>query len=163
MTSTNGFGAQTYWNQPLQGRQRKLSSKYSSLKMKVNPSSRPPSPTLSQQSTRTLISPSRPVQNTQVQKTQVQKTQVQRTQVRKTRNHVQLTQKSDDEENDEKDENSFVKIMKSTLPQFSNEADWEMAIFELGLILDRVWPHKDDLDIMYYMTTPNFVNVMSYR
>jgi hypothetical protein len=46
--------------------------------------------------------------------------------------------------------------MKSTLPKFSNEADWEMAIFELGLVLDRVWPHKDAMDIMDYMTTPNY-------
>jgi hypothetical protein len=38
-----------------------------------------------------------------------------------------------DEENDEKDEKSIVKLMKSTLPKFSSEADWEMAIFELGL------------------------------
>jgi hypothetical protein len=46
--------------------------------------------------------------------------------------------------------------MKSTLPKFSNDADWEMAIFELSLVLDRVWPHKDEMDIMEYMTTPNW-------
>ena len=28
------------------------------------------------------------------------------------------------EEKDEKDEKSLEKLMKSTLPQFSNEADW---------------------------------------
>jgi hypothetical protein len=44
--------------------------------------------------------------------------------------------------------------MKSTLPKFSNEADWEVAIFELSLVLDRVWPHKEDVDIMDYMTAP---------
>ena len=60
---------------------------------------------------------------------------------------------SKEEENDEKDEKSIVKLMKSTMPKFSNEADWEMAIFELGLVLDRVWPHKDELDIMDYMTS----------
>ena len=43
--------------------------------------------------------------------------------------------------------------MKSKLPQFSNEADWEISIFELGLVLDRVWPHKDQLDIVDYMTS----------
>ncbi len=43
--------------------------------------------------------------------------------------------------------------MKSKLPQFSNESDWEMSIFELSLILDRVWPHKDELDIITYMTS----------
>ena len=61
-----------------------------------------------------------------------------------------------DEENDAKDEKSIVKLMKSKLPQFSNEADWEMAIFELSLVLDRVWPHKDDLNIMEYMTNPSY-------
>ena len=44
--------------------------------------------------------------------------------------------------------------MKSKLPQFSNEADWEMSIFELSLVLDRVWPHADELDIVDYMTDP---------
>ena len=43
--------------------------------------------------------------------------------------------------------------MKSILPQFSNETDWELAIFELKLILARVWPHKDDMDITEYMTS----------
>ena len=61
--------------------------------------------------------------------------------------------KSKAEEDDEKDEISIQKIMKCKLPQFSNEADWELAIFELGLVLDRVWPHKDQLDIVDYMTT----------
>ena len=42
--------------------------------------------------------------------------------------------------------------MKSTLPQFTNETDWELAIFELKLILARVWPHKDKMDITDYMT-----------
>jgi hypothetical protein len=60
---------------------------------------------------------------------------------------------SREEENDGKDEKAIVKLMKSTLPKFSSEADWEMAIFELGLILDRIWPHKDEMDIMNYMTS----------
>ena len=48
--------------------------------------------------------------------------------------------------------------MKCKLPQFSNEADWELAMFELSLVLDRVWPHKDQLDIVDYMTisSPRF-------
>jgi hypothetical protein len=62
--------------------------------------------------------------------------------------------KSKDEENDEKDEKAVVKLMKSKLLQFSNEADWEISIFELGLVLDRLWPHKDELDIVDYMTSP---------
>jgi len=61
-----------------------------------------------------------------------------------------------EEEMDSKDEKAIVKLMKSTLPQFSNEADWEMAIFELSLVLDRVWPHKDNLNIMEYMTNPSY-------
>ena len=46
--------------------------------------------------------------------------------------------------------------MKSKLPQFSNEVDWEMSIFELGLVLDRVWPHGDKLDIVHYMTSSTY-------
>jgi hypothetical protein len=47
----------------------------------------------------------------------------------------------------------MVKLMKSTLPSFSNEHDWEMAAFELTLVLDRVWPHKHALNITDYLTT----------
>ncbi len=66
---------------------------------------------------------------------------------------------SPDEEKDAKDEKSLEKLMKSTLPQFSNEADWEMSIFEISLIIDRVvWPHKDDLDIVEYMTNPAYTS-----
>jgi hypothetical protein len=54
---------------------------------------------------------------------------------------------------DAKDDKAILKIMKSTLPQFSNETDWELSIFELKLILARVWPHKDDMDIVEYMTS----------
>jgi hypothetical protein len=64
-----------------------------------------------------------------------------------------VAHKSKEEEDDDKDEKSIAKIMKSKLPQFSNEADWEISIFELGLVLDRVWPHKDQLDIIDYMTS----------
>jgi hypothetical protein len=139
--ANNGFGDQTYWNRPTQGRQRQgtLSSKYLSLKPKTQKgraktSSRTPSPTSFHNSRRAVISPSR---------------------------QVQQTQKSKEEENDEKDEKSIVKIMKSTLPKFSNEADWEMAIFELGLVLDRVWPHKEEMDIMEYMTSTNWHRSLS--
>ena len=128
----NGFGDQTYWNRPMQGRARKpkLLSKYSSLKTKaskVKTPTRPPSPTKSETSSQsiksTIVSPSSSVPMQQPM--------------------------SKEEENDEKDEKSIVKLMKSTMPKFSNEADWEMAIFELGLVLDRVWPHKDELDIIW--------------
>ena len=56
------------------------------------------------------------------------------------------------EDNDAKDEKAIAKLMKCTLPQFSNELDWEMAIFELRLVLARVWPHKEEMDITEYMT-----------
>jgi hypothetical protein len=54
---------------------------------------------------------------------------------------------------DVKDEKSMVKLMKSTLPSFSNEHDWEMAAFELTLVLERVWPHKHALVITDYLKT----------
>ena len=54
---------------------------------------------------------------------------------------------------DKKDEAAMVKLMKGTLPLFSNEHDWEMASFELALILDRVWPHNSALDICKYLQT----------
>ena len=146
----NGFGNQTYWNQPLQGRSRRLPTKYPNLKTKlpskVKTPSRSPSPTPSdspsQSSTSTIVSPSRsgPQQPPM--------------------SHIRPTM-SKEEENDAKDEKSIVKLMKSTLPKFSNEADWEMAIFELGLVLDRVWPHKDKMDIMDYMTSYNYRRSLS--
>ncbi len=51
--------------------------------------------------------------------------------------------------------------MKSTLPKFSNEADWEMTIFELSLVLERVWPHKEIMDIIDYMTHPTYRRSLS--
>ncbi len=64
-----------------------------------------------------------------------------------------------------KDDKAMVKLMKSTLPQFSNEHDWEMAAFELTLVLDRVWPHKQALDISEYLRTtyPHFDKDMGKR
>ncbi len=59
---------------------------------------------------------------------------------------------------DKKDDAAMVKLMKSTLPLFSNEQDWEMASFELALILDRVWPHKTALDICHYLQTDTYVH-----
>jgi hypothetical protein len=80
MQANNGFGDQTYWNRPTQGRPRKgkLPSKYPNLKPKaqkgkVKTPSRSPSPTSSQTFTRTVITPSRQVQQTQVQQTQKSK------------------------------------------------------------------------------------------
>jgi hypothetical protein len=89
----------------MQGKARKLPSKYSSLKPKVKAKvkiqSRSPSPTPSQSVSnilqRTMVSPSRPA--------------------------PKQPSGSTEEENDEKDEKLIVKLMKSTLPTFSNEAD----------------------------------------
>jgi len=155
MKTDNEFGAQSYWNRPTgTGRQRTLSSKYASLniKSKAKPkdkaakaktSSRSPSPT-----TTRIKSPPRSPSPTPSTTSSVS------TVVSPHRSAHTVAYKSKEEENDDKDEKSIVKIMKSKLPQFSNEADWEMAIFELGLILDRVWPHADELDINDYMTSP---------
>ena len=59
----------------------------------------------------------------------------------------------------------MVKLMKSSLPHFSNENDWEMAAFELTLVLDRVWLHKHALDISDYLKTtyPHFDRDMEKR
>jgi hypothetical protein len=140
MKTDNEFGDQTYWNRPTKGSRRRLPSKYTSFKPKsmakstgpavsAKSPSRSPSPTPSQASSvSTIISPSRSAHK--------------------------AAHKSKEEEDDDKDEKSIVKIMKCKLPQFSNEADWEISIFELGLVLDRVWPHADELDIVCYMTSP---------
>jgi hypothetical protein len=133
MKTDNEFGAQTYWNRPTVGRLRKLPSKYPNIKPKVKAnkaksSTRSVSPTPSSTSTvSAVISPSRSAHH-----------------------HAA---NSSDEENDNKDEKTIVKLMKSKLPQISNENDWELSIFELSLILDRIWPHKDELDICDYMTS----------
>jgi hypothetical protein len=60
--------------------------------------------------------------------------------------------RSKEEEDDIKDDKAIQKIMKRILPQFSDEKDWEIAIFELKLVLARVWPHRDEMDITDYMT-----------
>jgi hypothetical protein len=64
-----------------------------------------------------------------------------------------VAHRSKEEDADDIDEKSIVKLMKGKLPQYSNEGDWEISIFELSLVLDRVWPHKTELDILDYMTT----------
>ena len=154
----NGFGSQTYWNRPAGARVARRKSKYASLlgkplkrkapttpppkarspsptlSIKSHPgsgplppriTSRPPSPTMSHTSHARLLPPS----------------------------PIHTERKSKAEVDDAKDDKAILKIMKSTLPQFSNETDWELSIFELKLILARVWPHKDDMDIIEYMTS----------
>jgi hypothetical protein len=42
------------------------------------------------------------------------------------------------DEMDKKDQKAMEKLMKSTLPQFSNEQDWEVTAFELTFIAKRI-------------------------
>ena len=151
----NGFGDNTYWNRTTGGKPRRLPTKYPNLKTKKSnrsetatgtrtksrTPSRSPSPTLSHVSSH-VISRTDPdaFRRPKESPTKGQPTPP-----------INV-----EEKRDYKDEKAIVKLMKSTLPQFSNEADWEMAIFELSLVLDRVWPHKDDLNIMEYMTNPSY-------
>ena len=125
----NDFGPATYWNRPTGGRMPRI-SKYASLKNKVanRKGKHTPPPTGSRATSPTLSQHSKPITLVHSAK------------------HASTA-----EENDLKDEKAIQKIMKSKLPQFSDEKDWEAAIFELKLILARVWPHKDELDITDYM------------
>ena len=66
------------------------------------------------------------------------------------------TARSKEEEDDIKDDKAIQKIMKRILPQFSDEKDWEIAIFELKLVRARVWPHRDEMDITDYMTNNHY-------
>jgi hypothetical protein len=132
-STTNGFGDQTYWNRPAQSRARTtLATKYPSglLKSKVKAESKAKAHKTSSRSP----SPSG---------TAIQSRSPSPTQSHLSPTHTALSQsssafKSKEEEDNDKDEKSILKIMKCKLPQFSNEADWELAIFELGLVLDRV-------------------------
>ncbi len=57
-----------------------------------------------------------------------------------------------EEEYDKKDGKAMAKLMKTTLTEFGNEQDWEVAVFELRLVLERIWSHKEELDITKYMS-----------
>ena len=171
-SSTNGFGDQSYWNRPAKSRARTmLATKYPNglLKFKVKEeskaqanktSSRSPSTTGTATKSRSpLHRPSyTAIHNRLPSRTANKSRSPSPTPSHLSSTHTALSQtssafKSKENEDDDKDEKSILKIMKCKLPQFSNEADWELAIFELGLVLDRVWPHKDQLDIVEYMTT----------
>ena len=152
----NDFGEQTYWNQqPTARRTQRLVSKYPSIKAKSIKTAKETKEKLKLQSPprqATLKSPSRSPSptNSLSQTSKFYNTSFNHSTLK---NANYLTR---EEEKDAKDEKSIMKLMKSSLPNFSNETDWETSIFELGLILDRVWPHKDDLDIMQYMTNPSY-------
>ena len=145
MKKGNGFGDETYWNRQATSRQRRHLSKYTTLTLKVKKEApKSLSPTTATRTATRSLSPT-PSNQSSVS-----------TVVSPSRSAAQMPIRSKEEENDAKDEKAIVKLMKSTLPKFSNEADWEMAIFELGLVLDRVWPHKEEMDIMDYMTLPHY-------
>jgi hypothetical protein len=140
----NDFGAQTYWNRPtgLRPTSTRHKSRYAALKTQTTkrrgkPTSpaisqmRSPSPTLSQQSKAPSII-HQPVLSPPIKPISTM------------------------EADDAKDEKAIQKVMKSKLPEFSDEKDWESAIFELKLVLDRVWPHKDTMDIVEYLTTLSY-------
>ena len=130
----NGFGDNTYWNRTTGRKPRRLPTKYPNLKTKKSnrsematgtrtksrTPSRSPSPTLSHVSLSNVFPRTDPdvLRRLKVSPTNGQST----------------PPMNAEEERDSKDEKAIVKLMKNTLPQFSNEADWEMAIFELSLV-----------------------------
>ena len=151
----NGFGSQTYWNRPAGVRASRRKSKYASIRRPlqrkspaVPPPPRLPSPTPSIKSPQGRgILPSR------AKSRSPSPTMLCTSNVRLPPSSlIHAEHKSKAEVDDAKDEKAILKLMKSTLPQFCNETDWELTIFELKLILARVWPHKDDMDIIEYMT-----------
>jgi hypothetical protein len=162
-SSSNGFGSNTYWNRPTFSRSRS------------NRPSRSLSPVY-RQSQDNVTSKAQALQSSAtVNLSSVAKTAPVSTKhedVKVTADHSLNLQRSRgvsrhspdmsafnnhfkdmEAELDIKDDKAMVKLMKSTLPQFSNEQDWEMAAFELTLVLDRVWPHKQLLDITDYLRT----------
>ena len=146
----NDFGKETYWNRPSRergaGRSRNRSaspnlaatSRQQRQPAKSKSPKRSPSPTSQIPAFKAMMSANAYGNGTNFQQPQSPPSKA--------------NLKSQQEEDDEKDEKSFLKLVKNVLPQFSNESDWEMAIFELVLILERVWPHKDKLNIKNYMT-----------
>ena len=154
MKTDNEFGAQTYWNRPTVGRQRKLVSKYATLNLQSTLKSKGEGKVKTQRSSR---SPSTKVKSTGSPRRSISPalshSSSVNTVVSPSRSAHRVAIKSMEEDNDDKDEKSIVKIMKSKLPQFSNESDWEIAIFELSLVLDRVWPHPNELNIIEYMSS----------
>ena len=162
-TTSNAFGTQSYWNRPIGARAGRTKSKYASFKMKprASPAGGPTSSTLGSTRSPALSATSRQETETRHRVPPVKSRSSSRSSSPTSSNmsHAHLpasslahAKRSQAEEDDAKDEKALIKIMKSTLPQFTNETDWELAIFELKLILARVWPHKDKMDITDYMT-----------
>ena len=147
----NDFGAHTYWNRPTGVRPAgtRYVSKYGALltkagksKSKLTPPGgtriRLPSPTLSQQSRVPSIQLAPGFSHTPSTSHFHQPPPIQ------SPHSPQHTSKviSKAEEDDAQGEKAMQKVMKGKLPEFSDEKDWEAAIFELQLVLDRVWHIK---------------------
>ena len=153
-SSSNGFGSNTYWNRPTsRGRSNRPSRS-------LSPAYRAPTDS-STTRTRGLQRPTSPLPTVPGNDAPTAKGDpsliqsssqgVSHTPFRDMSLHNHMKQRR--EELDVKDDKAMVKLMKSTLPHFSNEHDWEMAAFELTLVLDRVWPHKHALNITDYLQT----------
>ena len=142
-TTSNAFGTQSYWNRPIGARAGRTKSKYASFKMKprASPAGGPTSSTLG--STRSPALSATSHQETRHRVPPVKSRSSSPTSSNTSHAHLPSSssahaKRSQAEEDDAKDEKALIKIMKSTLPQFTNETDWELAIFELKLILARV-------------------------
>ena len=149
----NGFGAQTYWNRPAGVRPAStryvskygaLMTKEGKLKNKSTPpggtriKTRLPSPTPSQQS-RAPSQRSAPAAPSLQSAPGLRHSSSSshfyappQTNFTQTLGHTRKV-----EDDDAKDEKAIQKAMKGKLPEFSDEKDWETAIFELQLVLAR--------------------------
>jgi hypothetical protein len=172
-SSSNGFGSNTYWNRPTsRGKSNRPSRSLSPVYRASNESStsiasglqRPISPTTPSVPLASVPS----TEHVDAKVTADPSLNLQRShgvsrtsQDMSTRHHMKALH----DELNVKDEKAMVKLMKSSLPHFSNENDWEMAAFELTLVLDRVWLHKHALDISDYLKTtyPHFDRDMEKR
>jgi hypothetical protein len=173
----NGFGSETYWNRPtsrsrsnrpsrsLSPSNRVSNTESNSIVRNLNPTISLPTATVPPSSTSSTTNDDVKVQTRQAQPS----TYLQRSPGVSLNSRADMSLRTPmrdlHEELDKKDDKAMVKLMKSTLPQFSNEHDWEMAAFELTLVLDRVWPHKEVLDITQYLKTiyPHFNRDMERR
>ena len=165
--SVNGFGSDTYWNRPTsRGRKNRPSRSLSPTRLLYDERSssiasgqtRPDDPPTVHFSTQPVVVKTAPISNIHNGDSKVHadtSLNLQRSRGVSRTSTVDMSLHNHfrdlHAEYDIKDEKAMVKLMKSNLPQFSNETDWEMAAFELILVLDRIWPHKQTLDIAQYL------------
>jgi hypothetical protein len=160
--SSNGFGTATYWNRPTARSRAKRSTRSLSPAQRT---SSPPPPIKS--FTQTAPEPPRSFSSNNASQingktaissflsaTPSSPTPSSSHPVHQSGSALQISHRQTlYDERDKQDDKAMVKLMKSALPQFSNEQDWEMASFELKLVLDRVWPHKQAMNISDYLQT----------